>query len=211
MTDILRDPNDDLVVVVRDRIDLVAPFARPDVVVPAAAPPARADLVETEIVVLVRDRADIIDPAGRTTDLVVFGGPSGVRGETGEPGPPGSATSLLEGPARVGGLSGHQAVYLTNTGVMEYASYDQVDHGDELLGVTPGATSAGLSATAIAFGPLVEPTWNWTVGSPVYLGLNGALTQTYPTSPGADFSRVIGYPLNSTTLFISCQPAIYLA
>lgn len=78
-------------------------------------------------------------------------------------------------------LSGHRAVYLAG-GEAAYASADDAATANACIGITTGAALEGDEVVITTMGKLVEPTWTWTEALPVYLGLNGLLTQTVPTS-----------------------------
>jgi hypothetical protein len=75
------------------------------------------------------------------------------------------------------------------------------------IGITTGAVSNGASATVKVSGSIIEPTWSWTLGLPVYLGTGGLLTQTVPTT---GVVLEIGKPVTSTQLFINIQQPVIL-
>ncbi|WP_280412517.1 hypothetical protein [Nocardia asiatica] len=131
----------------------------------------------------------------------------------GPPGPPGDAEAISQVIATgtaAAALSGHRAVTRRTDGAFEYASNTDPAHLSAPIWVTTGAASSGAEVTAVAFGPLDEPSWSWTVG-PVFLGVNGALTQTPPTAPGAVFLAQIGTATAPTSIFVDRQHSITLA
>ena len=77
------------------------------------------------------------------------------------------------------GLSEHLVVKTVAGGAVAPASSDQPCDAGLVLGIT--AASAGTPAQVATSGEIVEPTWPWQPG-PVFLGLNGAPTQTPPAN-----------------------------
>lgn len=130
---------------------------------------------------------------------VVLQGPAGLRGA---PGPEGGKT--FSGTAVVA-LSGQTAVYAAPDGLRPASATGASTA--QAAGVTTGAASAGAAATVQAEGELVEPTWSWQAGQPVWLGINGQLTQT-PPATGVQVE--IGLATAPTKLLIRIQPAIHL-
>lgn len=80
-----------------------------------------------------------------------------------------------------------------------------------VVGIALAGTASGASCPIQIAGPVIYNGWSWTVGSPVFLGSSGHLTQTPPVSPSALFSQVIGIPVSSDTLLIQLQAPIALA
>ena len=104
-------------------------------------------------------------------------------------------------------LSGHRAVYIKDNSKVNYADKDDATSALMLLGITVSAADADMPVDVQYGGELVEPSWNWVVNSPVYLGNSGVLTQTLPTT---GLIRQIGIPSSPTSLFIEIQPIIKL-
>ncbi len=103
-------------------------------------------------------------------------------------------------------LGGHRIVRSTGALTVDYASSDDILHGDDTLGMTTGAADMGANVTVQRIGPLSFDGWAWTAGEPVFLGLNGLPTQTPPES---GFIQVIGHAENATTLYLQLQAPIY--
>lgn len=146
--------------------------------------------------------------------IVVGGGiqgPPGGQGIQGPPGPPGAGGST-EAQTAIAAvtLSGHRVVTPQADGSLIYADNATLSHRDRPLWVTMAAYSPGDTAEAISHGFVTEPTWNWSPGQ-VYLGADGALTQTPPTSPTAAFLAAVGEATSPTGLFITRFPSITLA
>lgn len=126
----------------------------------------------------------------------------GPQGPIGPEGPAGG--TVLQATAAVA-LSGHRAVYRAADG-LRYASADDLATIN-VLGVTTGAASPATLATVQINDELIELSWSWTPGAIVWLGLNGALTQTPPSSGAA---VEIGVATSATGLLVRPQPSIVL-
>jgi len=135
-------------------------------------------------------------------------GPQGVPGLTGPPGAAGSSAIFATGDAATS-LSGHRVVTPNPDGTLRYATNDDIGDLFAPLWITTGAAASGDPADAIVFGPLIEPSWSWTPG-PVYLGVNGTLTQT-PPEPPAVFLAQIAIATGPTALFVDRNPSIKLS
>ena len=76
---------------------------------------------------------------------------------------------------------------------------------DLVLGITLGAALSGQSVNYVNEGPIVEGSWAWTPGLPIFVGVNGVLTQTEP----AGTMRRIATAITATSLLVDLQPTIY--
>lgn len=101
-------------------------------------------------------------------------------------------------------LSALRAVTTNSSGEAIYASNNTLGNA-QVVGITMGAASSGAQVGVKTFGPLSDASWNWTKG-PVFLGTNGALTQTAP-SGGAIIVQV-GRALTATQLFVDVETTI---
>lgn len=151
------------------------------------------------------DQVEQINRLSRTVE-VVAAGPQGPEGPAGPPGPAGG--NVLALPAATV-LGGHRVVRSTGDGRCGYASAANPLHGDDVLGVTLGAASAGADANVQVAGEIVEPSWAWVPQEPVFLGLDGQLTQTPPDDPDAAFVLVIGFATAPTRLMLRIEAPIY--
>jgi hypothetical protein len=104
-----------------------------------------------------------------------------------------------------GSLSGHRIVISNPNGTVSYADAGTTSHANRVLGITTGAAAAGADITVKWSGEFSEPTWNWTPGDRIYLGLAGNLT-TSPT--GVAFIQRIGHAVSPTTIFLQISEAI---
>lgn len=106
-------------------------------------------------------------------------------------------------------LSGHRAVIQNwSTGELEYADNTNLDHMNSVLGITTQAANSGNECEVRIYGPLTEPTWDFTDNLPVFLSTNGYLTQNKPTS---GFMLQMGFPIDSTTLMVDLKKSIKLS
>ena len=134
---------------------------------------------------------------------VVAQGPQGPMGAVGPQGPAG--TYFLSFPTATA-IGGNRIVGL-HAGVVVYASADAPTTASNVLGITTSSVAAGLPSTIQSLGLMTEPSWAWTPDKPVFCGLNGALTQTPPTT---GFSLIVGLAVSTTQVFIRVTPPIYL-
>lgn len=134
--------------------------------------------------------------------FVVTAGEQGPAGPQGPPGPSGdSVIAYIAGET----LGGNRAVKADATGKAVYAT--NTDTGSQhLLGVTTGAAVLGASVDVQRSGIMVEPSWSWTPSQPVFLGVNGVLTQVFPT--GALLSIIVGFALTPTSIHLSPREPI---
>lgn len=126
----------------------------------------------------------------------------GPRGIQGPPGASGAAYLTLTADTA---LSGHRIVSAVGAGRAGYADSASAATAMTALGITMGAADADAPVNIQFSGEMDEPSWNWDIALPVYLGANGALTQSLPAS---GVVMVIGVPISPTSLVISFKPPI---
>ena len=107
-------------------------------------------------------------------------------------------------------LGGHRIVVITAPGAVGYASNLTASHADRIFGMTLSAESMGAQVRVARNGSeVVEPSWSWTTGQVVFLGVDGALIQSEPVSP-ALFSLIVGFATSPTTLLLDVREPIFL-
>jgi hypothetical protein len=74
-------------------------------------------------------------------------------------------------------LEAFRVVCVSDAGYWEYASADNPDHQYRALGLTLMPAIFGEIASASLVAIAEYPDWNWNPNQPIYLGLNGNLTQ----------------------------------
>lgn len=130
----------------------------------------------------------------------------GIPGPAGPPGPPGSGgAQYIELPAGEA-IGGHRVVY-GRDGEVFHASSDDTESASAVIGISLGAAAVGTTAQILVAGLVAESSWNWLPSKPIFLGLNGVLTQT---PPAAGVSLVIGVPTASNSMSINVQMPITL-
>jgi len=99
-------------------------------------------------------------------------------------------------------ISGHKAVTVDSNGKVIYADNTIPSHATKVVGVTITAALTNEEVTIVPSGEIIEPTFNWLPDLPVFLGPNGLLTQTVPSS---GFSLIIGFPTSQTSLLVDIK------
>ena len=103
-------------------------------------------------------------------------------------------------------IGGHRVVVLDAAGLAFYADQSNPNHMGLVAGVSQGAASLAAAVNIMVKGRIIEPSWSWTPFAPVFLGLNGLLTQTVPTT---GFLLVVGTAFDATSIFVNpSQPVI---
>ncbi|WP_254509872.1 hypothetical protein [Anatilimnocola floriformis] len=87
-----------------------------------------------------------------------------------------------------------------------YASNGNPAHLGCVRGISVAATVADATALIRVYGPMLEPSFSFVPG-PIFVGLNGSLTQTPPTTGWLQQIAVADSP---TQIFVDPQPPIDL-
>ena len=106
-------------------------------------------------------------------------------------------------------VSGHRVVGANNSSELFHIANNVIDHAFRYVGLSENASSIGGDVTAVRYGPITFSGWSFTADEPVYLGLDGLLTQTVPGNP-ALFILIVGIALTATTINVDFQPPIFL-
>lgn len=125
----------------------------------------------------------------------------GIQGPPGVPGASNQFEYVVAGQA----IGGNRAVTVNNVGQLVYPDISSPD--SRVYGITTHSSVQGELTTVQITGTQTEPSWNWDVTLPVFVGANGTLTQTAPVTGQ---TLVVGYPNGPTKLFIDRQPPIYM-
>jgi hypothetical protein len=129
------------------------------------------------------------------------------HGNQGPEGRPGSGSVVTVQKTAAVAVGGHRAVILNADDQVDYADNTVLSHRDVLFGLTTGAAAAGDLATIQTTGELTEPSWNWTPQQPIFLGVNGLLTQTAPSSP-ALFRRIVAFAVDATRVVLDFREPV---
>jgi hypothetical protein len=107
-----------------------------------------------------------------------------------------------------GTIAAYTAVGPNAAGQLITCSADTLSDALRVQGVSLGAGVSGGGVNVKAAGLVENAAWAFTPDQPVFVGLNGALTQSLPVS--AVFSRVVGVAVGATRLLVNLQPPIIL-
>lgn len=106
-----------------------------------------------------------------------------------------------------GPIGGSKALVHATGGTVGLASADNVTHRGLLAGISVNAVSgAGQAVEFRRQGEFIDTSWTWTPKQPVYVGLNGALTQTH--SAAWSWVCVVGIATSPTSIDVNFQPVI---
>lgn len=156
-------------------------------------------------VVTVTGQAATIAAVEPITQAVVNGAGQGPPGPAGPQGLQGTNASVFSASAGVT-ISAQTAVALIN-GVVVPAQNTVLEQFGNVVGVSQNGGVPGTLINIQQSGEISLSSWAWTLNKPVYVGPNGPLTQTAPTS---GFLQIVGIPITPTSLSIGLQPPIIL-
>lgn len=128
-------------------------------------------------------------------------------GVQGPPGPPGQSgvgyvTYLAQGP-----LGGHRAVCAAFSLYVRYADHNSLPDATAVIGITLNAAADNDLINVATSGEIIEPSWSWAEGLPIFVGANGALTQVPPTS---GFQLIVGVATSPTSILVGIKQPIIL-
>lgn len=104
-------------------------------------------------------------------------------------------------------LSGQRIVYRAVDGI-RYASSDSLTNAELAFGFTTGAANTGETVNIVTFGEISSQGWGLTHEEPIWLGLNGMVTQTPPSS---GVCVQVGKAFSADTAHVDIEQAIYLS
>lgn len=103
-------------------------------------------------------------------------------------------------------LGGHKAI--TASGYL--ADVGTIAHAPQIIGISMSAVMNGEPLDVVVYGLVSEPSWSFTPGQPVYVGVSGALTQIAPISPASKYRSLIGIATASDKLLVNVSESIIL-
>jgi hypothetical protein len=106
-------------------------------------------------------------------------------------------------------VSGHRAIKLVAAGKVEHCSNTSAQVF-ACIGVSSNSAAAGGVVSVIKDGPLVDPSWTWTVGGNIFVTAGGVLSQTLPTATGT-YVLIVGVATATDEMCVKLQPPILLA
>ena len=101
-------------------------------------------------------------------------------------------------------LSALRCITTDSSGLAKYATPDTLANS-VVIGISTTSASTGQNITIKTSGQITDASWNWTKGA-IYLGANGALTQTAPT--GGSIIVHVAKAITATTLIIDIDTII---
>jgi hypothetical protein len=101
----------------------------------------------------------------------------------------------------------YRAVIVDSDELVYYADSSIVSHASRVIGITISPVNLGGNVRIQTFGELRDTSWNWSLTAPIFLGIDGGLTQVSPTT---GFSLVIAKVISKDTIFINIQQPIVL-
>ena len=129
------------------------------------------------------------------------------QGPPGPPGAPGQAgVSYVEFKAQ-GPIGGHRVVCAAFAGFARYADSRNIGHAMSVLGLSLHAAEDGAPLNVATTGEVVEPSWAWGQGLPVFLGIEGALTQV---PPDTGFQLVVAVATSPISVLLSIKQPIVI-
>lgn len=114
---------------------------------------------------------------------------------------PANIDTVLEAAQNISAL---RAITTDGNGKAVYAT-NATASGSVVIGISTTSGSTGANINIQTAGTLSDASWNWSNGL-VWLGTNGALTQTAPTN-GA-YIVPVGRAYNSTTIIVDIDNSI---
>ena len=132
-----------------------------------------------------------------------------LQGPVGPQGPIGLPGSAVFTKTAGQTVSGHRVIKLDAAGKVVYASNTTASDAFAVFGITTQAASLDTEVAIASTGDITELSWSWTPGLPVFLGVDGILTQVPPESP-AVFQLVIALAVDSNTLVLTKQPPLFI-
>jgi hypothetical protein len=91
-------------------------------------------------------------------------------------------------------------VILNAQGKLEVAKASNPTHSDSFLGLNLFSTPINLTATIRNYGLVTNENWTWELNKPIFLGINGDLTQAVDN--GNSFLLHIAKPITDKSIFI---------
>lgn len=163
-----------------------------------------------EVTVVESESESIVVSVEQETTVVSVGeqGPAGPQGPVGPKGDPGTGISVDVSLLTNQIVSSYKVMTVDPLGFAIYADPLNPDHVSNVLGVSINAVTDNTYVTIRSSGFLEDAAWNWTSYEPVFLGANGALTQTPPT---VGFLLIVATVISPTKLLINIKEPIVLS
>ncbi|WP_043004853.1 hypothetical protein [Comamonas testosteroni] len=129
------------------------------------------------------------------------------QGPPGPPGAPGQAGVSYVTFKASGPIGGHRAVCAAFSGLVKYADSRDVTGAMSVLGLSLHAAEDGAPINVANSGEVIEPSWSWTQDLPIFVGLDGVLTQQ---PPDTGYQLVVAIATSSTSALLSIKQPIVI-
>ena len=103
-------------------------------------------------------------------------------------------------------LGGHRAVRMSG-GSLVYADNTEISDAALVLGITLNSAAPGELVQIQQAGFIEESSWSWTPDQPIFLSVNGLLTQATPV---AGFSLLLAIAISPTLIQLGIKMPIIL-
>ncbi len=134
--------------------------------------------------------------------------------EVGHQGPPGpQGNQGLAGESDVTelnaaeNLTAYRVVQMSGLGTAQLADRTVLAHIGRVIGITEEAASMGAPVRIRREGFMTVIGWTWTPNQPIFLGANGMLTQTQPTS---GVIQVVAVATGTASIFVHIREPLVL-
>ena len=108
-------------------------------------------------------------------------------------------------------LSAMKVVRIETNGKVGYASNDELEDANLVLGITATSVIADGSVSVYKYGRVNNSAFSgFSIGDTIYVGVNGELTAIAPTAPGAAHLTIVGLITATDTLDINIRQSIIL-
>ena len=155
-----------------------------------------------------RGETGLIGPTGPSGVPVGPTGPTGPGGSTGVSGPTGSGLPVVITATAAENLSQFDLVYSDATTGYAYrkATYNGTEAQADVIGMVTqgGGILNGQSGIVSLLGTVINPLWNLTPHTRIYLGSGGITRSTVPTTSGT-FAVPCGLVLSTNTIFLNIE------
>lgn len=161
--------------------------------------PVLFDLLPGDILVTPEQSHVVVDRE-EVTEVVIA---PGEQGPPGPPGPPGGGGDQYVTRTAGQTISANRVLY-DRAGLVYPLGQADAENIYAILGLAVSAGQAGAQISVQRTGTVTDSGWSWAYGR-VYLGANGQLTQTPPSS---GFSVLIGFAATATSINLSINDPI---
>ena len=174
-----------------------------------------SDTTDDKVIILVVEQqpSNVISVENGTAVIATTDMPSlliaAEQGPPGTQGPPGPSAGTAYTRTAAQNVSGGKALRLNAAGECLHANGADTSHANMVVGVSLNGGAAGSDITIITSGGEIEEVvWNWQVNKPVFLGVDGLLTQVAPIS---GYILIVGVAVGPTRMLVKIQQPIFIA